>query len=304
MPIAGLDYSSPSTLPIPLTATTANAWEAQDAQSWSNLRTRKAPKTVSNTKLGALSASDIASGPAFDAAVLLAVYSLCLPRRQNPAQVGSIEDAAKLQPDIFHISRMFPDSAIASTYLALHHTPLYYLLSVSGKSWVFNKKVTNLNAFTEHQKLLATWRSSSTASIATVFAARALKLFLGLQTSPSQGQSKKAEICLTERMSLSDISDYWGIYICTLICWAFGLTGKQDTSNIVTAQEATKGWILRVACQEPSEIQAEREQDGAQGVVGLVRGMLANDCLGGGNILFADALNVLRRLEDETTGNC
>jgi hypothetical protein len=214
-----------------------------------------------------------------------------------------VEDASKFQSDVFPISRIFPKSAIANTYLALHHTPLYYLLSVSGKSWVLNKKLTDFNMFTEHQKLLGTWRSSGTASIATVFAARALKVFLGLQTSPSQGECKREEICPTKSMPLSDISDYWGVYVCALICWAFGLTEKQDKSRIGVTQEATKGWILRVACQEPSEVQIQSERNGARGVVGLVRQMLATECLGGRNILFADAMNVLKRLEEEITGN-
>ncbi|CAG1959378.1 unnamed protein product, partial [Fusarium graminearum] len=302
--VIGLDYSSPSTLPIPLTATTTKAWEARDPQSWSKLRTRRAPKSISNTNLWTLSASDIASGPAFDAAVLLAVYSLSLPRRQSPSQISLVEDVAKFKSNMFPISRIFPDSAIASTYLALHHTPLYHLLSVSGKTWVFNKKLTDLNLFAEHQKLLDTWRSSGTASIATVFAARSLKLFLNLQTSPSQAESSRGETCPVGTIPLSGISDYWGIYVCSLICWAFGLTEEQDKPRIGTTQDAAKEWVLRVASQEPSEVHTQSDRNGARGVVGLARQMLSTECLGGGNKLFFDAINVLIRLEGEVTSNC
>ena len=300
----GLDYSSPSTLPIPLTAATTKAWEAEDYQSWSKLRARKDPKTISNTNLGTLSASDIASAPAFDAAVLLAVYSLFLPRRQTPMQVDIVGVATKFQPNACPMLGLFPDSAIANTYLALHHTPLYYLLSVSGKSWVFNKKLTDLGLFTEYRKLLEAWRSSDTASTATVFAARALKAFLGLKSSPDQTDCNKMEICPKETMPWSDISDYWGVYVCTLICWAYGLEEKQETSNIMLTQEVTKRWILKVACQEPFKAQMQSERKGAQGVASLAREMLANDCLGGGNILFADAVNVLKRLEEDVTRGC
>ncbi|EKJ75956.1 hypothetical protein FPSE_03904 [Fusarium pseudograminearum CS3096] len=302
--VVGLDYSSPSTLPIPLTATTTKAWEACDPQSWSKLRTRRAPKSISNTNLRTLSASDIASGPAFDAAVLLAVYSLSLPRRQSPSQISLVEDVAKFKSNVFPISRIFPQSAIASTYLALHHTPLYHLLSVSGKTWVFNKKLTDLNLFAEHQKLLDTWRSSGTASIATVFAARSLKLFLNLQTSLSQAKSSRGETCPVKTRPLSGISNYWGIYVCSLICWAFGLTEEQDKPRISATQDATKEWILRVASQEPSEVHIQSDRNGARGVVGLVRQMLSTECLGGGNKLFFDAINVLIRLEGEVTSNC
>ncbi|CEI66905.1 hypothetical protein FVEN_g8554 [Fusarium venenatum] len=302
--VIGLDYSSPSTLPIPLTATTIKAWEAQDLQSWSKLQTIRAPKTISSTNLGVLSASDIASGPDFDAAVLLAVYSLFLPRRQSPPHISLVEDAAKFQLNMFPISKISPESAIASTYLALHHTPLYYLLSVSGKSWVFNKKVTDSDLFTEHQKLVEKWRISGTASIATVFAARALKIFFNMQCSPSQAECNRGEGCQTKTTPLSDISDYWGIYVCALICWAFGTAEEQDKPRKGVTQKATKEWILRVASQEPSEVQTQSGRNGARGVVGLVRQMLSTECLGGGNILFADAINVLIRLEEEIAGNC
>ena len=300
----GLDYSSPSTLPIPLTAATTKAWEAEDYQSWSKLRARKDPKTISNTNLGTLSASDIASAPAFDAAVLLAVYSLFLPRRQIPMQVDIVGDATKFEPNTCPMLGLFPDSAIANTYLALHHTPLYYLLSVSGKSWVFNKKLTDLGLFTEYRKLLEAWRSSDTASTATVFAARALKAFLGLKSPLDQTDCNKVESCPKETMPWSDISDYWGVYVCTLICWSYGLEEKQEMSNIVLTQEITKRWILKAACQEPFKAQMQSERKGAQGVASLAREMLANDCLGGGNILFADAVNVLKRLEEDVTRRC
>ncbi|KAF4973218.1 hypothetical protein FSARC_423 [Fusarium sarcochroum] len=208
---AGLDYSSPSTLPIFLTATTTQLWEAQDSQTWARLRTRKDPNTISNTNLGTLSASDIASAPAFDAAILLAACSLYLPQRQSLAHVHLVDDVVNFKTDRMPISRIFAGSAIASTYLALHHTPLYHLLSVSGQSWVFNKKVPEISVFTEHQNLLGKWCSSGTAAIATVFAARALKAFLRLQPSSNQAEGSKAETSRQQAIPWADISDYWGV---------------------------------------------------------------------------------------------
>lgn len=105
-------------------------------------------------------------------------------------------------------------------------------------------------------------------------------------------------------ISLSGISDYWGIYVCSLICWAFGLTEEQDKPRISTTQDAAKEWVLRVASQEPSEVHTQSDRNGARGVVGLARQMLSTECLGGGNKLFFDAINVLIRLEGEVTSNC
>ncbi|EXA45105.1 hypothetical protein FOQG_06572 [Fusarium oxysporum f. sp. raphani 54005] len=293
----GLDYTAPDTLPIPLTATTTKSWEAHDPQTWTRLRTRKDPKTISSINVRMLSATDVASLPAFDAAILLAACSLFISRRQNSAHVGLMEGALNFESERMLMLRAFPDSAVASSYLALHYTPLYYLLSVSGQSWVFNKKVTDFNIFVEHQRLLGEWCKSSTAAIATVFAARALNIFLNLKASSDQGEDRKGKSNQQQTIHWTDISDYWGIYVCSLICWAFGIEDKQDKDNTKFLPKAAKQWILTVADLEPSELQAQNHRNGAQKVVSLVKEALENDCLGGGNILFADAVNVLKQLE-------
>ncbi|KAF4469572.1 hypothetical protein FALBO_3526 [Fusarium albosuccineum] len=300
IPITGLDYSSPSTLPIPLTAMTTQLWEAEDHQSWAKLRTRKSPKTLCNTNLGTLAASDMASAPPFDAAVLLAAYSLFLPRRQSPTHVTPVENIGSIRSDNITISNLFPDSAVANTYLALYYTPLHYLLSVSGQSWVFNKKVPEVSSFAEHEKLLRQWRGSDTAVIAVVFAARALKAFLCLGTLSNQGKASNAQ--RQQGVPWMDISDYWGVYVCALICWAFSDTDKRDRTKVSITQNVATQWIVAVADLEPAEVQRYRQRYEARGVVSLAREVLASDCLGGRNILFADAVGVLKRLERETTG--
>ncbi|RBQ71422.1 hypothetical protein FVER14953_20697 [Fusarium verticillioides] len=156
---------------------------------------------------------------------------------------------------------------LASTYLALHYTPLYYLLSVSGQSWVFNKKVTDFNVFVEHQKLLGEWCKSSTAAIATVFAARALNMFLKLKASSDREEDRKGKFSQQQAVHWTDISDYWGAYVCSLICWAFGIEDKQDRDNTKNLPKAPKQWILTVADLEPSELQAQNHRNGAQKVM-------------------------------------
>ncbi|KAF5626498.1 C2H2 zinc finger transcription factor [Fusarium tjaetaba] len=259
------------TLPIPLTATTTKSWEAHDPQTWTRLRTRKDPKTISSINIRTLSATDVASLPAFDAAILLAACSLFISRRQNPAHVGLMDGALNFESERMLMLRVFPDSAVVSTYLALHYTPLYYLLSVSGQSWVFNKKVTDFNVFVEHQRLLGEWCKSSTAAIATVFAARALNMFLNLKTSSGQEEDRKGKSSQQQAVHWTDISDYWGAYVCSLICWAFGIEDKQDRDNTKNLPKAPKQWILTVADLEPSELQAQNHRNGAQKVDGVER---------------------------------
>ncbi|KAF4982627.1 hypothetical protein FZEAL_1793 [Fusarium zealandicum] len=299
--IAGLDYSSPSTLPIPLTAVTTQLWEAHDAQTWAKLRTRKIPKAISSTNLGTLSASDLASAPSFDAAVILAACSLYLPRRQGPMLANHGHHVTSIQAGQMTLSKLFPESAVANTYLALHHTPLYCLLSVSGDSWVFNKKVPQVSSFTKHQELIEQWRGSGSAVVATVFAARALKAFLSLSARLSQTEESKMMTEPSQRASWTDISDYWGVYVCALICWAFGLTEKREISEGPISREVTTQWIEAVASLEPADAQSLGQRYKARGVVSLAREELAVDCLGGRNVLFADAVGVLTKLERETT---
>jgi hypothetical protein len=102
-----------------------------------------------------------------------------------------------------------------------------------------------------------------------------------VQTSPSQVECNRGEGCQTKTIPLSDISDYWGMYVCALICWAFGTAEEQDKPRKGVTKEATKEWILRVASQEPSEVQMQSGRNGARGVVGLVRQTLSTETVVG-----------------------
>lgn len=299
MPVAGLDYSCPSRLPIPLSSSTAPLWEASTFQDWSVLRTPGNPSNpmmLRDLNLDALTSSDIALAPPFDGAILLSAYVLYLPGRHTLTQPEIIEDAATAQIEGI-LARLFPTSAIANTYMALHYTPLRYLLSVSGDSWVFNEKVTEAKSFSQHQDRLDQWRKSGSAAIATVFAARALKAFLGLDSGPEGtgdgvGQPQRRQCAFWK-----DISDYWGVYVCALICWAFGDIGKRSQVTGPAAQKAAMQWIMTISEMDPPEVQNLSDRHGAYEVVSLARAELAADCLGGRNILFADAAGVLKKLE-------
>lgn len=139
------------------------------------------------------------------------------------------------------INSLFFGCPIANAYLALHHTPLHDLLAVSGDSWLFTEKVLPAAKFANHLRRLKAWaenqhhRSGGNASVptdmadlsvvkATMYAARSIVQFL----SPiSSGVSRHAPVegaGTEDRSSFwgKDISDYWALYICALIFWAFG----------------------------------------------------------------------------------
>ncbi|KJZ78707.1 hypothetical protein HIM_02098 [Hirsutella minnesotensis 3608] len=284
----GLDICSPMMLSIPLSANSTQAWETESVEVWSTLDVASIrQQTVGDMLQQALSPASIEGMPSFDASLLLAAQALQLPRRSNYTEVDVIDDASSVKPENLVILKLFPHSPVAYVYLALHYTPLHWLLSVSGDSWVFNKKVPQASSFMKHQRKLEQWRNSGSAAIATLFAAKALKAFLGLE-SGAASQLKP--------LPWRDISDFWGVYVCSLICWAFGHVGKPNTKK--SSRAAAVRWILKVSELEPGSIQVLIGEEDSQRVVGLVRDVLERDCLGGRSILYADAVGVLRKLEE------
>ena len=293
--VLGLDNFSPMMLSIPLSATTKFAWEADSVDNWTTFEPAAMKlQTVGDALQETSTAAAVDAMPPFDASLLLAAHALQLPRRRRHGEPDTLEDALCIRTSDMLMPRLFPNSPGAYTYLALHYTPLHWLLSVSGDSWVFNKKVARASCFMEHQKKLENWRNSGSAAIATVFAAKALKIFLDLGPSPLENH----EMLLAQQVRGSawrDISDFWGVYVCTLICWAFGHVGKRSKRS---SRGAAVRWIQTVAELEPGQLQIMAGWEDSQGVVGLVHDVLERDCLGGRSILYADAVGVLRKLEE------
>lgn len=235
---------------------------------------------------------------------------------------------------------------VANTYLALHHTPLHDLLAVSGDSWVLSQKVLHQTSFVEHQKRLKAWveghhqqqhgRGSTAASAgggtlaglsaakAAVFAARAIVAFLDREQGPRairqthtlvHGQ-RQPSAAATSAAWMDDISDYWALYVCALICWAFvhrasrsGDRGAGSASSAAAArpddeeeEAAAKRWlhtVVRMWGRPEDTIRARaRREPGGGGVVGLVRRRLEAECVGARSRLFVDAVGVLKKLEE------
>ncbi|KAM4066005.1 fungal specific transcription factor [Hirsutella rhossiliensis] len=294
----GLDNFSPMMLSIPLSANSTQAWEAESVELWAAfdvaaIRVQTVGDMLQQKQT--LTPSSIESMPSFDASLLLAAHALQLPRRRKHTEVDVLEDASSIKTDTLSIVRLFPRSPGAYVYLALHYTPLHWLLSVSGDSWVFNKKVPQARSFMEHQRKLDKWRNSGSAAVATLYAAKALKIFLSLESS-TLGNHQARLPGQFRTLPWRDISDFWGLYVCSLICWAFGHVGKPNANK--SSRAAAAQWIAKVAELQPGPLQALAGREDSQGVVGLVRDVLERDCLGGRSILYADAVGVLRKLEE------
>lgn len=293
VPVLGLDYSSPSTLPIPLSTNTTEIWDASTADAWSKLNPQCPRLSVGEAIAQGCKPLDIQESSPFDASVLLAAYSLQFPSRQNPTRLDLIQDLSAVDMSQINVLNLFAHSAAANTYLALHFAPLHVALSVSGDSWVFNKKVLRLSAFTQHQSQLSRWRDSGSSAAAAAFAARALVAFLGIGSDDQDTASPSSSPC-------NDISDFWGIYVCALICWAFGHVGRDGSGawNDGSSRPAALQWLRSAAKMQPAQVQRLSGRRNAQAVVGLAREALEREHFGGRSILIADAVGVLKKLED------
>ncbi|KAH8709052.1 hypothetical protein HC256_008978 [Beauveria bassiana] len=294
--VPGLDYFSPSTLAIPLSANTTKLWEATAMESWFNLNPQCTRLSVALAISQGYKPLDIQESSPFDASVLLAAYSLQFPSRQNPTRLDLIQDLSGVDMSQINVLNLFAHSAVANAYLALHFTPLHVVLSITGDSWVFNKKVLRLSAYAQQQSQLSRWRDSGSSAAAATFAARALVAFLSLGSDGSRIAAVASSPCY-------DISDFWGIYVCALICWAFGHVGKDgsDTGNDVSSRPAALQWLQNAAKLQPAQVQRLGGRRNARAVVGLAREALEREHLGGRSILLADAIGVLRKLDDRNS---
>ena len=246
------------------------------------------------------------------------------------------------------IASLYRQCPVANTFLALHHTPLHDLLAVGGDSWVFSQKVLPATSFHEHQKRLKLWAEQHhqrtagnnpgthtsgiaglSAARATVYAARAIVLFL--ERTNTAGQTSGG-IGMAPPWS-TDLADYWGLYVCALICWAFGHRARTSSTAApmgdprqqrhrsssggnspvsaggagissgaatMAADEEVCGWLRMVAAPDVrvDDVLRMRGRREAGGVVGLVRRHLESDCIGGRSRLYVDAVGVLRKLEE------
>ncbi|KAI1502646.1 hypothetical protein F5X99DRAFT_427059 [Biscogniauxia marginata] len=337
------------TPPIPLTRRSDDLWNAQTLEAWESLITSTSTTNLEPATLSEeinLTPERIATAPPLDRAIFLASETLRLPRRPN---ASTLDLTAELNlASIERISRLFPGSAVANTYLALHYTPLHDLLAVSGDSWLFSQKELDSQKFQQRQQRLKLWSGSPHAGAATGFAAKALLAFLdhnnnndnnntpntaaqpkeenretemrtrARRDSSSSSSSKDRDRRSTTRTrNTSDISDYWALYVCALICWALSHRatrgaaaaarggGPSTTSRSAVAAGAERAereataWLRTVAGLSPEEVLNVRGRGReAAGVVSMARRRLEDEAAGGRSRLLVDALGVLRKLED------
>ncbi|KAG6359135.1 hypothetical protein INS49_012655 [Diaporthe citri] len=320
---------------IPLTGHSDGLWAATSANEWAKiLETSPAANTPRFIPPpNALTPDGVARHGCLDQMAILHSEASRLPRRQYDCSSIDLDDQNSFTADDLRtpttasynqsfsgafseerLVQLFSMTAISpgpSIYLALHHTPLHDLLAVSGDSWVFSQKVVSFSTFSENQKRLRAWaegrppskspgtqQQSSAGTLegmscaqATCHAARALLGFLegNGPTTPQAG-------C---------ISDYWGMYVCALIIWAFGHRAARSSSSFSPQktplpEDEAISWLQSVAgIQRPEDAtRMKHRREASAGVVSLVKRKLHADCVGPRSQLYVDAVGVLKKLEE------
>ncbi|KAI0134773.1 hypothetical protein BJ170DRAFT_217103 [Xylariales sp. AK1849] len=313
--------------PIPLTAGSQELWKAPNSTTWDALLSAGSGAEPAVLSGDIITPERIASAPALDQAVFLASEALRLPKRSSAPTLD-----VSISPDLSAVTRitmLFHDSPVSNTYSALYYTPLQDLLAVSGDSWLFTQKVTASQSFQQHQKRLKQWSSSLHAAIAAKFAARALIAFLNDNVNNSTAATHEREAASgrpNETCMMNDISDYWAIYVCALICWALshqtarsiggstgGATGASaqpddKESNADRAAERQSDaealeWLHKMAGLDSAADMLSnpnvRDRHEIIAVVAMIKRRLERESAGAGKSrLLVDAAAVLRKLEE------
>ncbi|KAM0591790.1 hypothetical protein ACHAP6_002067 [Verticillium nonalfalfae] len=289
---------------IPLTGQTNELWEAMSADAWSAMVANKENimsilTTLPMINPGSLTDCTIQTHSLFDRSIILASEAIRLQSQGSAAP-----------SDPSRMAGLFPDCPVANTYLALHHAPLHDLLAVSGESWVFSQKLMEASSFAEHKKRLRQWSSSSEAATSVIFACRAMEAFTAQgnrwDADEDDEDADNMDIWDTQRPRAwrDDVSDYWGMYVCALICWAFGHGASADELEGATmvregaGEAATLAWVRAVARMGEDDVMKIRNLQDSTKVVELARSWLEADCIGNRSRLFVDAVRVLRKLEE------
>lgn len=321
---------------VPLTTSSDALWSANSADQWfAMLRSNPAAGHAQNLPhLDSLCPEVLAQYNAFDKAAILVAATLSLTSRHSqrePLCKGEEQEAASAEDlrtpttasyaaqamreskseDRLLQLFLLDNSPTAHVYMALHHTPLHDLLAVSGESWMFSQKVLVAPTFHEHQKRLKTWVERRSTTSATSPTAPGLE---GMSSGKATIHAAHALVAYLDRgveATTTCLSDYWAMYVCSLIIWAFGQKAGRLSSSFGSSgspiargqpmsEDEALAWLRMVADSGMPEhigrVKGRREASTA--IVSMVKTRLQADCIGGRSRLYVDAVGVLRKLEE------
>lgn len=293
-----------------------NIWNASCASEWQAQNTEYQVKPLHLLE-PELSPQYLTTLSPFARSLLTCSLTRRLPPRDDPIFPNAHQPSSP-HPALATLATLLPASAQAQTYLALYHTPLHDLLAIAGDTWVFGRKVTPPSVYFSAQARLKVWSSSLAAAAATQHACRLLSLALSQSYARPGGEAVPRTSC---------ISDYWALYACALICWAFGhkyqAATSSGSSSAVSRSSSSTAINRSMDLDSPStptdegrlkaltyinsmlELSTEELLTGkasmrgeTAGIVDVVRARLERDNAGGKCMLLVDAVLVLTRIKE------
>lgn len=284
-------------------------------EEWQARRSEYISQPLHLLEQGLQSQTAIHTDP-FSQSLLICWFAAKLPPRENPRYPNEFISGT-LYPEFHMFANLFPESPQKLTYLALYNTPLYSLLAVSGDTWVFAQKITPPSEFFEAQFRLKKWSVSFTAAQATYHACQVL----------SQALSQPLSVSSDDHIKTGHISDYWSLYVCALICWAYGHK-YQNVGNLPLSRKSSDGDVSNMdsdmmSLSEETRLRAltytsiilDRTVDDLHsnksitstkgdtvGVIDAVRHRLEIESMGNKSGHFVDAIGVLGKIKKGIRG--
>jgi hypothetical protein len=216
-------------------------WIASTPQQWFEVIQTQDCTAIRLSNPEAMSAAEISRLPLSAQADAGGIVFELLPSRdQAPLSTLGHSTNARL---IKTITTLFPQFIHTHGYLALYHTPLHQLLSLTGNTWLFGQKLTSHSDIDATPKAVAQWASSPAAAQATWHACHLLR-----HTFKNVSEIDKP---------FRGVSEYWFLYTSTLIVWAFGYRPSNLPTSVSSSTSISRrASSVTLAAEDSADIKS------------------------------------------------
>jgi hypothetical protein len=214
-------------------------WNAPTSQHWFEVIQTLDCTAVRLVHPENMSAAEVSCLPLSAQANAGGIVFELLPSRSQ-VKLSGLGHATNAQL-IEKITTLFPHFIHTHGYLALYHTPLHQLLSLTGKTWLFGQKLTSHSDIDALFPAVRAWATSPAAAQATWHACHLLR-----HTLRSGSDVDKP---------FRGVSEYWFLYTSTLIAWAFGYRiSTHSTSVSSSASISRRASSVTLAAEDSAEV--------------------------------------------------
>ena len=196
-------------------------WESSPIEDWVNNATKFNSVDLSTAADQALSDSP----PSFDvfSSRLILSHVVTVPNERKDGE----ETTAILQRNLdMHGS---PSSRFSlHALLTARNTPVRQLLTVSGETWLFGKKVDSEAEFLSAMQDLRQWVEDTRQCLKALWHATSLlRIAFGTSSRPTFDPDHPT---YSDRR-LNMLHEEWSIYLAALVCWAVGFDASQNSPS-------------------------------------------------------------------------